>query len=271
MRACLLFLVVLLLPLAASAQVYHLISAEGQPVSVSLGYKLFSKRLAVSCANDSLFLADYQGTKSVRVLQHRFLQITYQARCGSDCGVQHTAIITIRHHKLQVALLVVSPVESVSYANSPARHYSVALTMLGKPEDTYTLLAQVKEGKSVPESPMQNHTLNQQVTLHWDETRQVFYSALEPTARCLPVFDDNAKNLFGTTATWTWQLMREYAAGLGFLDTANFFHVVPQWVVGTFPVVRLGNQLCYFMRGNWYVGQGEIDPSSWFMSDYVTR
>ena len=169
----------------ACAQTYRLTSWEGQPLKISVSYKPFSKRLAVSCAGDTLFLRDYQGTASVRVLRRRFLQITYDTRCGSNCATQNTVLLSIRWHHFQVPLLVLSANkwENFSPAHPRARRYTVALTVPNGSAKPYTLQARVHDEYTAAQELGKTRALDQRVTLHFDSAHHVFYSAWEPVAR----------------------------------------------------------------------------------------
>jgi hypothetical protein len=272
-RMCMGFLSVVVLggllgafPQVACAQTYHLTSWEGHLLTVSVSYQLFSKRLAVSCAGDTLFLQNYQGTESVRVLRQRFLQITYTTRCGSDCRTQNTVLLSVRQHRLQVPLLVLSANEweSFSHAGARAHHYAVALTMPKSPAWQYTLQARVHDEYSAAQEPANTYTRDQLVTLRFDSMHQVFYSAWEPIARCLPVFGEETKKHFVPGDLFARPLVQPYVTGPN-------FPTVPLCVTGTFPTVRLTGQLYYFIRGKWYEGPAKHEANAlyWFTTDAV--
>lgn len=235
-------------------------------MTVSVSYKLFSKRLAVSCAGDTLFLQNYQGTESVRVLRQRFLQITYATRCGSDCQTQNTVLLSVRQHRFQVPLLVLSANEweSFSHAGARSHRYSVALTMPHSPARQYTLQARVHDEYAAPQELAKSYTRDRLLTLRFDSTHQVFYNAWEPVARCLPVFEEETNNPFASGGLSVMPLVQPYVM-------VPDFPTVPLCVTGTFPTVRLAGQLYYFIRGKWYEGpeKQEANALYWFTTDAV--
>ena len=251
----------------ARAQTYRLTSWEGQPLKVSVSYKLFSKRLAVSCAGDTLFLRDYQGTASVQVLQQRFLQITYDTRCGSNCATQNTVLLSIRRHHFQVPLLVLSANEWEDFSpiNPRARHYAVTLTMPTGSAKSYSLQARVHDAYTAAREPGKTHAFDRRVTLQFDSAHHVFYSAWEPVTRCLPVFGGETKSSpFAPGDLSLLSLVQPYV-------TAPDFPTVPLCVAGIFPVVRLSGQLSYFIQGKWYEGPEKQEAGAlyWFTTDAV--
>lgn len=160
------------------AQAYGLTSQEGRPAAVHLSYKLFSKRLAVACAGDTLFLPDYQGTISVKTLRDRFLLVTYQARCGTSCSVQNTAIVTVSKQKARLALLMRSAADSENLilGHEMKSHYRVTLSMPGDAVSPYTMRAHVNQEKTFLHNPTQNQRRHQEVVLRWNAAQQVFQS-----------------------------------------------------------------------------------------------
>lgn len=231
----------------ARAQTYRLISWEGNPVPVSLSYKLFSKRLAVSWAGDTLFLREYQGTASVRVVGQRFLQIEYLTRCGSDCELLTTVLLTLRHQRFCVPLQVTSTREWGNYAHPEEfSRYHVALALHGGPAGPYTLQATVHDEATARRGGGQPYAVDRAVTLRFDPAQQVFYSAREPTARCLPVFVeyDPANDLSDL------QLVLPYVEGA--------VPEVPLYVAGAIPTIRLLGELYYFTHGEWYAGPEQL-------------
>jgi hypothetical protein len=251
-------------PMVAYGQVYHLASQEGKPVAIRLSYKLFSKRLAVACAGDTLFLRDYQGTVSVRLLKQRFLQIIYQTRCGTGCSIQNTAVVSLRQQKLQLSLLILSGADSEDFTpgNERAYHYNTALAMAGGSANPYTIQARVHVEETFQSNPGQNRRQNQQVTLHWDSARQIFHSGFEFTARCLPVYDEATKNPF-----------KLYDITAFYLVQSDVFPVSLRWPAAILPVARLGNELNYFIQDEWFAGQEKpslrLGTVSWFTKNEV--
>jgi hypothetical protein len=266
MRCSLLVLVLLfgflgVLAPGACAQTYRLTSWEGRPLRVSVSYQLWSKHLAVSCAGDTLFLQDYQGDATVRVLQHRFLQITYDTRCGSGCWTQYTVLLAIRQHRFEVPLCVLSANEWQDFSPTfpRARRYAVALTMTKGAAKAYTLQARVHDAYTEAGN---THAVDRRVTLRFDSARHVFYSARELVARGLFVSG--------------WQRAPGDWSALPFLQpdvTPRNFPAGPLYVVGTFPVVRLAGAFYYFIQGRWYEGlnsqETSVSPPAEFMTDAV--
>jgi hypothetical protein len=257
-----LFLVALLVSLGpmrtqtVAAQSYRLISWEGKPVTVSVSdRKPFIHRIAISCAADTVLLIDHQYTESVRVLQYRFLQVTYGTRCGSGCMIRNTVLISISKNKPVVSLLVMSANEWEDDTRS--RRYRVTLAMPTRS----TLQARVHDEYMFPDEPTEAHAFERLIILRLDTTQQVFYSAFEPTARVLPVFG-SGKSPFEPGDLSALHLVEPYVY-------IPYFPVMPQYVAGIFPVVRLSGQLYYFIKGEWYAGaeKTEADGLNWFIKD----
>jgi hypothetical protein len=226
----------------ARAQTYRLTCWEGRPVPVSLSHQPFSKRLAVSWAGDTLFLCEYQATASVRVLGRKFLQIEYFTRCGSNCQWRTTVLLTLRHQRFHVPLQVTSAYAWDAYARPESRRYRVAWALRGGPAGPYALQARVHDEATARRGGGKAYAVDRAVTLRFDPAEQLFYSAREPTARCVPVLveDDPANDLSGL------HLVRPYVVGV--------VPEVPLFVTGAVPTVRLLGELYYFIQGEWYNG-----------------
>lgn len=173
--------------------------------------------------------------------------------------IQNTALISVRKNKLFMSLLIMSANEWE--ADTRTRRYHVTLAMPNGLTDRHTLQMRVHDEYKSQGEPAKSRVLDRLVTLRLDTVQQVFYSALEPTARMLPVFRDDIKNPFELGDLSDLHLVEPYII--------PYFPVVPQYVAGTFPVIRLLGQMYYFIKGEWYAGaeKAEIDELDWFTKD----
>jgi hypothetical protein len=209
--------------------------------------------LAVSWAGDTLFLREYQGTASVRVVGRRFLQIKYFTRCGSDCQLLTTVLLTVRRQRFCVPLQVTSTRAWGNYAGPGSGCYRVALALHGGPAGPYTLQARVHD-EATARGGERPYAVDRAVTLRFDPAAQVFYSAREPTVRCLSVVAEYDP----ANAPAPWLLFLPYAAGAVLK--------VPLCVAGAVPTVRLLGELYYFIQGEWYAGQEGVQEAGGLFS-----
>ena len=89
LRTLLLFLQVCALCTGATAQTYRLQSLDGTPVQMQVRElsDSSSHALAIVCGKDTVFAYNYWAPGRVKVVNKRFLQVTYAVRGGSNLGV----------------------------------------------------------------------------------------------------------------------------------------------------------------------------------------
>jgi len=210
----------------AKAQVYSIESFDGTNAKINLNYTLFSKRLKVSYLNDILFLSDYTGTREVHVLNKRFLQIVYGVRGGSGLDLRNTIILSVSKSKINVAMLVTSYAGAVSEDKEDL--YKLKLGMTGNDKSNYKLSVNVHYEHKTKLHPKTNYNKNGQVSLSFDPSQNIFYSTHK-----------NINQSFIINNLKTQQSDK-------------------QKVSGTLPVIVLGRNSYYYIKGEWY-GSGYED------------
>jgi hypothetical protein len=204
----------------AKSQPYSIESFDGGNAKINLNYTLFSKTLKVSCLKDTLFLVDYTGTSEVRVLNKRFLQIVYWVRAGSDMWLKNTVILLVKKSKIIVAILVTSYSEYVSPDQEGI--YEFKFIMIGVDIGSYKLMIKARDEQKSKLHPRGNYNKNWQDTLSFDPSQDIFYSSYQDISNSFTVYDSK-----------TYQTSK-------------------QDVKGTLPVINLGENEYYYIKGEWY-------------------
>jgi hypothetical protein len=218
----------------AKAQVYSIESFDGGNAKIKLNYTLFSKTLKVSCLNDTLFLSDYTGTREVHVLNKRFLQVTYETRGGTGSEVRSTLILSVNKHKITVSMLVTSYASWFSpdpeNTNSIDKKglYTLKFNMTGSDRNSYKLAIAIHDQLSSKLHPRTNYNKNEQVTLSFDPNQNIFYATRKNITQSFTVNDPKTQG-------------------------SN-----KQQINGTLPVIALGKNNYYYIKGEWY-GSGYSD------------
>lgn len=215
----------------AKAQSYDIKSLDGNNEKIKLTNKS-NRILCVSNLKDTLFIDEYIATKEVRVLNDRFLQITYDTRGGSGLDLRNTLIISASKGKINVSLLVTSYAELVSADKNGL--YWLKFNMVGNNSSTYKLTVKVHDQQTSKLHSEINHNKNDQVTLSFDADRNIFYTIRK-----------DINKTFTINNTKTGQSGK-------------------QQIMGVLPVIELGRNNYYYIKDKWY-GNGYDDN---LFSDY---
>jgi hypothetical protein len=168
------------------SQTYHIKSFDGKIVEVSLSYKMFSKKLAISCLTDTLHLLDYTGTQNVRVLNKRFIQIEYDVLGGIGVVNRNTLILSVNKNKIITSMLVNSHFEGFS----PDKHilYNVKFKPKVNNDNNYQIQVYVSDEVKSKKIPSINEHLSPKIILSFDPNHKVFYSSFETLSKYFIIF-----------------------------------------------------------------------------------
>jgi len=223
-KLLLLFIAVCAIFNSAKAQSYPLESFEGQKVKIHLTEKTTEKSwyvAKVSCLTDSLFLADYNDVKEVRVLGHKFLEIVYNTRGGSGYQCGNTLILSVKRNKINVAMVANSFGKDFG-GDIDGSLYVVKFNITGNNGSDFKLVAHIYDRHKSNSYPQTNYIRNKKVILNFDSGRNIFYST--------------HKNI---TQSFT-------------INSPNTQHSNKQHVSGLLPIIALETDRYYYIKGEWY-------------------
>jgi hypothetical protein len=183
----------------------------------------FSHILKISCLKDTITDHDFWDVPTeVRVLSEKFIEIKYAVRGGSGVGLGNTLILCVKNNRLYEAMRV------LGYSNGESgdqqEYYSIKVSALkGDNLKKYELVINIHDRMNSKSDPETNYNYTNQSILHFDVSRNVFYSIKEDLF-------DSFINVYDSKADKT--------------------HKQP--VKGNFPVIILGKEKYYFIKGEWY-------------------
>ncbi len=203
----------------AKAQSYSVKSFDGNEAKIELSNK--SRRtLTVSYLKDTVFLTEYIATTKVQVLNGRFLKITYDTRGGSGLDLNNTLIVSVSKSKINVSMLVTSYAKLVSADKNGL--YTSKFNITGNDQSNYKLIVNVHDQQASKLHPENNYNKNEVVTLNYNPTYHIFYSA-----------NRNINQSFNINDPKTQQADKQQIKGL-------------------LPVIELGQNAYYYIKGDWY-------------------
>lgn len=212
-----------------SAQTYSLQSFEGAKVQINLTYKPSHGTLAIGCLKDTLFLVDYMDIDNVKVLNSRFLQITYTKRAGSNEDLANMLLLCVDNNKLCQAMHIRSSstydmrnIYHIKGNLSEYQLFKVKAKLLGNSKNTYKLNLNIHDESSSERNPKTNHNYNKQIMLSFDPGQNIFYSARQAISKSFTVYDPKTQQ------------------------------TIKRDVNGTVPVITLGKSNYYYVKDEWY-------------------
>jgi hypothetical protein len=221
--AIIIFIFTLTASTVTLAQTYHIKSFDGKIAKITLNYKMFSKKLSISCSTDTLYLLDYTGTQKIRVIDQRFIEIEYDVLGGTGIVNRNSLILSISKNKIITSLLVNSHFETFS----PDKHilYDVKFNFKSDLGKNYQIIADVNNSVHSKKYSSINTNSIEKVNLRFDTNYDVFTS--------------NIANLS--------QSFKIYKPG----DAAGF---TEKLIKGEKPEIALGKEHTYlFIDNSWYI------------------
>jgi hypothetical protein len=209
------------------AQTYSIKSLDGKIAKVTLSYKTFSKRLTVSCANDTLYLLDYTGTQKTQIVNQRFIKVEYDVLGGTGVINRNTLILSIIQNKIITSLLVNSHFEG--FSSDKHILYDVKLNFKSGLGRSYEISADISNQVKSKNNSTLNRNSIKKVNLRFDTNYNIFISNIENLSHSFKVYKP------------------EYAAGF-----------TEKFLSGEKPEVQLGKSHKYLFVDNcWYAASTE--------------
>ena len=226
----------------AHGQKIDVLSFEGtnEPVFVLSDDK---DNLSVAFLKDTLHIKDVYNVKSIAVLDKRFLKIDYTSRGGSGINLQLTLLLCIRNNKLYQPLHITSLFRE-EFIDFRKKHTGAAtpdiisdntvkVNISGTSYSGYKMNANVYDWKKSKENPHDDYNKESNIILNFDAVNNVFYNSHAHLSKYFTVYDPK-----------TGEESKQY-------------------LMGTFPEVKLGDYIYYYIKGEWYERGGGDDLSKY--------
>nr|WP_067053920.1 hypothetical protein [Mucilaginibacter sp. L294] len=215
----------------ANGQVFKLYSFSGEKQSIQILPINGKAILAIICSKDTVYIKNVNEIKIAKILNDKFLIVTYSFRAGSGINATKTVILSVSQNHIYQSLHVTSflkedfldfrkPTNPMTVAVKTL--YNTDLSLTGSTKENYKIRAKIhNERKSVAE-PKSNFNTNLITNLKFDKDQNVFYSSHEYISRYFTIFEPKSGS-----------------KQKGYLK-------------GTFPSVKFGKDKYYYINGEWY-------------------
>ncbi|MFI5140126.1 MAG: hypothetical protein ACHQIM_20060 [Sphingobacteriales bacterium] len=198
---------------------FNVVSLDGKIEKVKIIPDYVNRVLRMTCLQDTIAISDFWGVPpEIHILNRSFIEIRYEVRGGSNLGLGNTLILCVNDGKLYEAMHVLRYMNWDS--GNQKENYHITLILNGEDRLNYRLIVHIHDNVYSKLEPETNYNYNNQTVLSFDTRRNVFYSIKE-TVSC-------------------------------HVATTKTGKTVKQKIVGDFPVIILGKQTYYFIKGRWY-------------------
>ena len=227
----------------AIGQTFHLKSFDGSEKSINLFPVDEKGLLTITCAKDTVKINDFTGIDTGVVLNKNFLLVRYSIRGGSGMHVRRSLILSVRDNIICQSLHITS-LFSEEFIDFRKQHkssdlvdvsslYKVDFSLKGNDMSNYLLNTMVHDEKKSKDAPQTNYNHDYDIILSFDTSRNVFYNKLEPISQYFTIFDPKTSS------------------------------EIKQYIMGTFPMVKLGQYKYYYIKGEWYEKDDESGLSKY--------
>ncbi len=215
-----------------SGQTVSFKSFEGANESVCVLPNYAKNDLSISHLKDTLHIKGLTAVNSIDILSKCLLMIDYSVRGGSGIRLRRTIILGIGHGVLFQLLHITSlfDEEYIDFSKKPpstdtpdeSSHYAINLNLIEGKNQNYELKVKIHDEKKSKHTPEANYKYNSEVTLSFDTNKHIFYSTSQDISKYFTVFNPQTQK-----------------------DSK-------QYIMGTFPVVKLGKREYYYINDGWY-------------------
>lgn len=218
----------------ADVEFYNIQSIDGTTQRICIEPNYVDNQLIISCLNDTIKVSNFTGfNERINILNNNFLEIPYKVRGGSNIKLRHVLMLCVNHKRLYQAIHVTSlssyDVDMVYNKRADSLKLfdehglmSLKYDLIESLKKQYTLNVYIHDEIKSKRDPKNNHNYNKQVALTFDANQGVFYSTREDVSQYFTIYDPKTQ--------------RESK----------------QYVMGTFPVIKLDKTNYYYIKGEWY-------------------
>lgn len=201
---------------------YQLASIDGKNQTVTIIPDYESHILKITSLKETISIQDFWGVPpEIRLLSKHFIEINYAVRGGSNVGLGNTLIVCVNDNHLYPAMYALRYINGET--SDQKEEYRIKLNISGNNANNYKLNMHIHDYVNSKHDPETNYVYDNNTVLAFDKKLNVFYSVKDG------LYDH-------------------------FITAKN---KIKQKVTGIFPMIILGKETYYFIRGRWYTGNLE--------------
>ena len=223
----LIWVVCSLLVINSQAQTYAITTLDGTSTTIKIQDNTVAAStrtpLVISCSTDKLIVSNYWAAGEVKVVNKKFLQISYHERAGSGLGIGNTLLLCVSHGKLRQAMHISSYFYELGYDKIITRYTRL---LLDKENTAHTTIYDTLELK-------QNSRHDRITSRKSSAINSVIY--FNPTQR---IFCNYQKKINTTLCNCRYNFESNQA--------------VKKYFAGTVPAFQLDNLEYIFVGNRWY-------------------
>lgn len=194
-------------------------SLDGRDVKVRVIPDYINYALKVVYLKDTISVGDWGTAPDIAVLNNQFIKLEYPLRAGSNEGHKDMLMVCVNHNRLYEAMHIV---ENTNYDTEDDRElYDIKTTISGSDKKNYQVNVNIHDDAHNKENPDATYIYNSKSVLHFDTTRNAFYSI--------------------KTGLWDTYTIHP-----------NKGKKFKKNIRGNFLVIFLGKYQYYFIYGRWY-------------------
>ncbi|MGZ3750659.1 MAG: hypothetical protein ACXVAU_05250 [Mucilaginibacter sp.] len=215
-----------------SGQTFTIRSANGKDEKIQMVTDPEKDKLTITYLKDTLFVHDIINIEKAKILSKNFLEIVYTIGGGSGLHIKRTLILSVNNKVICQSLDIMSFLheEFIDYSKQPPTpdapdvisHYRTTLDLAGSDSQNYKLQVKIHDEQKSKDAPRTNYKRDNETILNYDAAQQIFYSTHQRLSRYFTVYDPKTQKN------------------------------VKKYMLGTFPVVKLGKNEYYYIKGEWY-------------------
>ena len=216
----------------AKSQTFNIESLDGKVRQVNITPNYGKRILTITCLNDTIHIKDLTNIETTNILNKHFLKIVYSLRGGSGINLRNTIILSVNGRTLCQPLHIMSlfdeefidfskPVDSSSPVDVKSV-YEANLYLTGNSNENYKLNIHIHDERKSKHASQTNYNRDTNFTLSFDTSQYVFSSNHQDIAKYFTVY------------------------------TPQTLNETRQYMMGTFPVIKLGQNEYYYIKGEWY-------------------
>jgi hypothetical protein len=216
----------------AKSQVFNVESLDGKARQIHVLSDYGKRILTIAFLNDTLHIKDLTNIEATDILNKHFLRIIYSLRGGSGINLRNTVILTVDGETLCQSLHIMSlfdeefidfskPVDSSSPVDVKSVYEAIP-NLTGNNSENYKLNIHIHDERKSKHTSQTNYSRDNQITLNFDTSQHVFYNIHQDISQYFTVYAP--------------EILKE----------------TKRYIMGTFPVIKLGQNEYYYIKGEWY-------------------
>jgi hypothetical protein len=214
------------------AQAFKIESFDGGNGEISVTFNENEEHLKISYLKDAIYMDHVMEIKSTEVLHKRFLKITYSEHAGTGIHMLTTLVLSIGNKRLCQSMHIISlfKEEFIDFSKKVDTGnmvdvrsiYKADLTFAKNGGGDYKVEVKIHDKQVSKHHSASDHKKDINLVLLIDPKQHIFYNSQKRISQYYTFYDPKTDKQTG---------MRVY---------------------GTYPEMRLGQYIYYYIKGEWY-------------------